>query len=914
MTLFKRAVPGLVAALFLVSLADAGPAPSGVERAASVEGITEYRLEDGLKVLLFPDPTKPTVTVNITYLVGSRNEGLGETGMAHLLEHLMFKGSKGHPNIPQELTSHGARPNGTTWFDRTNYFETFSASEENLRWALELEADRMVNSFISRKDLDSEMTVVRNEFELGENDPSNVLEERVLSTAYLWHNYGHSTIGARSDIENVPIDRLQAFYRTYYQPDNAVLLMAGKFDEEKTLGWIHEVFARVPRPARTLPAIYTAEPVQDGERAVTLRRVGDVQALAAAYHVPPGAHPDAAAVDVMTEVLADTPSGRLYKALVETGKASSVSGYFQALHDPGFVMFKAEVRTGASLEAARSAMLETLDGAASKPPAAEEVERARAKLLKNMEMTLNVSSRVGLELSEWIGMGDWRLFFIHRDRLRKVTPEEVGQAAARYLKPSNRTIGAFVPTARPDRSEVPPAPDVASLVKDYKGDPAVARGEDFDASPSNIDSRTSRTALANGMKLALLPKRTRGATVVAALTLRFGDEKSVHGRSTAAMLAADMLPRGTRRHTRQQIRDELDRLKARVSVSGGATLVTISVETMRVNLAAVLRLVAEILREPSFPENELELLRQETLTSIEEQKSEPTAIASTAFHGRLNPYPRGDVRHVSTPEERIEEVKAVRLEELRQFYSGFYGASNAQLSVVGDFDAQEIASLSGELFGGWKSPRPFERVPLPYQRVSAGTASFETPDKANAFFIAGENLEIRDDDPDYPALVLANYIFGGGFLNSRLAVRIRQKEGISYGVGSVFSANPLDRSGSFTVYAIYAPQNAGRLETAIHEELARALKEGFSDREAAEAKSGYLQARQVSRSQDAELVRLLNIDLFLDRTLSWDDAVERKISELDPRTLVEAMRRRIDLAAISEVKAGDFSKAAPAGK
>src|SRR6267154_1401066 len=212
------------------------------QRVASVEGITEYRLGNGLRVLLFPDPTKPTVTVNITYLVGSAQEGYGETGMAHLLEHLQFKGSTGHTNIPQELTEHGARTNATTWLDRTNYFETFQANDANLQWALGLEADRMVNSFIAKKDLDSEMTVVRNEFERGENDPSSVLEERVLSTAYLWHNYGKSTIGARSDIENVPIDRLQAFYHEYYQPDNALLLVAGKFDEPKTLATIQTIF------------------------------------------------------------------------------------------------------------------------------------------------------------------------------------------------------------------------------------------------------------------------------------------------------------------------------------------------------------------------------------------------------------------------------------------------------------------------------------------------------------------------------------------------------------------------------------------------------------------------------------------------------------------------------------------------
>src|SRR5207247_4109138 len=214
----KRAwlLPAILCLFFSVVSANAQ-----VEKITSVEGITEYRFEsNGLRILLFPDLSKPTITVNVTYMVGSRHENYGETGMAHLLEHLLFKGTPNHPNIPQEQTSHGARPNGSTWFDRTNYFETFQATDENLKWALDLEADRMVHSFIAKKDLDSEMTVVRNEFEMGENDPSQVLMQRTLATAYLWHNYGHVPIGARSDIERVPIERLQQFYHTYYQPDN----------------------------------------------------------------------------------------------------------------------------------------------------------------------------------------------------------------------------------------------------------------------------------------------------------------------------------------------------------------------------------------------------------------------------------------------------------------------------------------------------------------------------------------------------------------------------------------------------------------------------------------------------------------------------------------------------------------------
>src|SRR5687767_9726887 len=289
----------------------AGQLPPGTQRITSVEGITEYRLANGLQVLLFPDPSKQTITVNVTYRVGSLHENYGETGMAHLLEHLVFKGTPRHPNIPQELTAHGARPNGSTWTDRTNYFETFSATEENLRWALDLEADRMVNSFIAKKDLDSEMTVVRNEFEMGENQPIGVLFKRILSVAYDWHNYANTPIGARSDIEGVPIERLQAFYKTYYQPDNAILLVAGKFDEAATLKLVQEYFGPIPRPTRALPAMHTVEATQDGERQVILRRVGDVQVAAVAYHVPAGSHEDFAPLVLLAQVLGDTPSGRL---------------------------------------------------------------------------------------------------------------------------------------------------------------------------------------------------------------------------------------------------------------------------------------------------------------------------------------------------------------------------------------------------------------------------------------------------------------------------------------------------------------------------------------------------------------------------------------------------------------------------
>jgi zinc protease len=884
--------------------------PKGITQGPSVEGITEYRLENGLHVLLFPDPSKETITVNMTYLVGSKHENYGETGMAHLLEHMLFKGSTKHTAIMQELTEHGSRPNGTTSYDRTNYFETFRATDENLKWALDLEADRMVNSFIKKSDLDSEMTVVRNEFEMGENNPVNILMERVMSTAYLWHNYGKSTIGARSDIEDVPIERLQAFYRRNYQPDNAVLLVAGKIDESKLLPLIATYFSPIPKPTRVLSPSYTIEPTQDGERSVTLRRTGDVQAVVAGYHFPAGSDPDFAPLDVLVQVLTTQPSGRLYKALVETKKAAAASGFDYQLREPGMGIFYAQVRKESSVDVAKEAMLEALRGVIATPPTKEEVDRARTELLKSVDLELNNSEQIGLELSEWEGMGDWRLLFLHRDRIAKVTDADVLRVAKMYLKDSNLTTGLFLPTAKPERTEIPAMPDLVSTLKDYKGKAAVATGEAFDPSPKNIDSRTIRAELQPGIKMAFIAKKTRGNSVVATITLHFGDEKSLQNRTIAANMAGSMLMRGTAKHTREQIKDEFDHLKAVVQVSGGPTSASVSIETTKENLPAVMALVAEVLREPAFPAKDFEEMKQARLASLEQQKTEPNAIAQLELMRHMNTYPKSDPRYVRSTEESIADTKAVTLDEVKKFYKDFYGASKAEVAVIGDFEPESLQQSVSKLFGDWKSPGQFQRLTREYKAIEPVNKSIETPDKANAMFFAGVPVDITDESKDYPALVLGNYLLGGGFLNSRLATRIRVKDGLSYGVGSALTVRTKDNAGQFMVYAIAAPQNVAKVEADFKEEMARALKDGFTAEEVTAAKSGWLQDRQVSRSQDGELVHAIADERFWDRTMTYDADLAAKVSALTPQDIVEALRKHIDIAKVSIFKAGDFAKVA----
>jgi zinc protease len=907
----KRLIAISAATIVLTAAALAQTLPPGVQKVTSIEGVTEYAFPNGLHVLLFPDNSKPKITVNVVYMVGSRNEGYGETGMAHLLEHMVFKGTKSGQEVFKELTDHtGGNFNGTTSYDQTMYFETFNSSDENLRWALGLEAARMVNMTMLKKDLDTEMTVVRNEMESGENSPLNVLRQRVLAAAYNFHNYGKTVIGNRTDVERVPIANLTVFYQKYYQPDNAELIVAGQFDESKVLGLVAETIGAIPKPQRVLTQPYTAEPTQEGERSVILRRVGNIQGIMAVYHIPAALHPDLAALEVMAQVLGAPQTGRLYKALVDNKKAVAAGMSAGGMHDPGFAFAFAQLKPDQSIDEAQQILLKTVEGLASEPPPQEEVDRAKARILKNIELALTNSQSIGMMLGSYVGDGDWRSFFLMRDDVNKVTPADVARVAKAYLKSSNRTLGEFLPTTAPDRAEIPATPDPAVRFKDYKGGATIQQGEAFDPTPQNIEARVIRAKLPNGLKLVMFPKKTRGGTVVASLTVRCGDEKSLFGKSTAATMAGALLMRGTKKKNRQQIQDETDRLKAQITASGGINFAAANIRTLEANLADSLRFARELLREPSFPEAEFEQIRQQRIAGAESAKTEPNSLASLDMSRHMNArYPRGDVRYASTIDEQIEDLKKVTLDEVRNFYTQFYGAGEGEIAIGGQFDPAQVQKLVTELFGDWKSASRYERIVNTYAKVEKINHKIETPDKQNALFLVAMPMKMNDEDPDYAALTIAGMVFGGS-PNSRLFQRIRVKDGLSYGASAGFSMLTKDDGGRLFGSAIAAPQNMPKVEAAFNEELARALKDGFTADEVAKAKKTWQDERAVARAEESSIASLLMIRERWSRTLEWDAKLEAAVAALTPERVNEAFKRHVDPAAVSIVKGGDFKKAA----
>jgi zinc protease len=900
----------------------AGAPPKLVAR---VEGISEYSLDNGLRILLFPDSSQSKVTVNLTVLVGSRQEGYGETGMAHLLEHMVFKGTPRHPKIPKELQDHGAQFNGSTSSDRVNYFETLAASDENLEFAIDLEADRMVNSYIKGEDLASEMTVVRNEFERGENSPAEVLGKRVDAAAYNWHNYGKPTIGNRSDIERVPVENLRAFYKKYYQPDNVVLVVAGKFEEAKALGLVQKYFGPIPRPERKLVTTYTEEPPQDGERTVVLRRVGDVGVVEAAYHVPAGPHEDSAALQVLANILSTEPSGRLYKALVETKKAASARAFASREHDPGLFELDAEVPKENSLQEVEDIMLTTAETLAAKGVTDEEVSRAKRQILKAREMAAANTSQIAVSLSEWAAEGDWRLYFLNRDRIEKVTPEAVQAAAAKYLQRDNRTVGLFIPTDKAEKVTVPPTPDVASLLADYKGRAAMAQGEEFEATPANIESRARRGELPEGVKVTWLEKKSRNEEVHLALTLHYGNEENLKGFESAEAFLPALMMRGTQKLTYQQLRDELDRLEANLGTGGGGGRggrgggrrggggggstgsITFSIQAKHDTLPAVLDLLRQVLREPLLPADQFELLKRERIAAMEQAKTEPAMLAPRALQRQLNPYPPQDIRYVPTTDESLERLRQVTYEQVAQLYHEYLGSQDGELTIVGDFDPGPCLDSLKDTLSGWKAAKPYVRISMPIVGdQTGGRQSIETPDKANATYTAGLIFPLRDDDADYPALVMGNYILGSGTLSSRLGDRIRQKEGLSYGVSSSLVASAWDKRATLTITAICNPQNMSRVEIAAREELDRLLRDGVTQEELEQAKQGYLQSRKVGRTTDQALIGILSNLRQLDRTMAFEADMDQKIEGLTPEKVTAALRSHIDAKKLAVVVAGDF--------
>lgn len=871
------------------------------------EGVREFRLDNGLRILLLNDNSADQTLVNISYRVGSRHENYGESGLAHILEHMLFRGTSTLPaeKREQEMAHRGISGNATTGQDVTQYFQTFASHPDTLRWVLHMEADRMRHATISSETLATEMKVVRNEMERGENRPVRMLQQKMLAVAYDWHGYGRSTIGARSDVEQIAPPAMRQFYDRYYQPDNATLIVAGRFDEAMVLQTLQQAFGPIPRPSRQLVDTYTREPAQEGPREVTLRRKGGNPLLAVLYHIPAASHPDAAALAVLGKMLTRGPDSLLGDNLLSRELAEYVDQWRGENREPDYLLFFVELSQKHNVDKARNILLEQLEQQATARLKEDDIRLAKQSLLNELEQNEIRISAFGQTLADFDALGDWRLYFAFRDQLEKLTADDLRRVAKAYLNENNRTLGYYQPV-KDDAAVTIPEQDARPNLDQLDNRPLRISGESFDANAANLTARVQNQTLENGMRVHILPRSTRLGAVRARLIVPFGSTERLKGAAMQAELLAGMLRGGAEGMRSSDLSLRLNKLKATIHTKArGVAAVQFDISARRDTLAETLDIVHRMLNFQDLPSYRFKYEQDSWLADLDGEASNTGEQAHNVLEALLAPYPADDIRRTLSQDEKRQAVRNMSVDDLVRINRHMLAFSDASLSITGDVDAASLAPVL-QLMGRPRSHQPFSRISTPYQPSVASTRILNIAGKASADYRAGINLNVKAEDADMAALSIASYILGEDG-NARLWQRLRNQEGLSYSVGSTLAPDwTNDRNSALYLQASFPPQQRSQLARAMHEEMQRFWENGITAAELQRAKIGLKQDAVKDWSDENWQLTMLG---RLPRQGLDFIGYQRLLDQVETQTLAQvndAIRRHLAPANLVEVFAGSF--------
>jgi zinc protease len=957
--------------------------PTGVTFVTEADGIREYKLANGMKVLLVENRVAPVATVLVVYRVGSRNEAVGYTGSTHLLEHMMFKGTPTfnrdkNTQISATLQKVGADFNATTWYDRTNYFETVPSDQIEL--AIKLEADRMRNSLIADSDRQSEMTVVRNELERGQNEPSEVLDEAVYAAAFREHPYHHPTIGWRTDVEGVPTVRLKAFYDTFYHPNNSTAVIVGDFERGNTLALVNKYFGAYAASKNLIPQVYTEEPPQQGERRLVIRRAGELAIVQIAFHTPgvlgqmnvlsnedlakramdPPAQNDIYPLVVLSNALARGVTSRLYQALVEKQLAVNVSSNADQHRDPGLFNLSATVRPGVEPKLVEETVLSELRRVGEQGLTGAEVEKAKQQILAQVAYDRDGTFNIAEQMSEAEAVADWRFYKDYAANISRVQSADVQRVARAYFTEDNRTVGHFIPkqagqTALADEAgpiiaangagPIGPAAAAAAAVAGPRGlfqrgvqfykEPGVevepsenevkdARGRDGreDAAQQNrsasqqpasqggsgFASRTVRTQSSNGSSLLVLENHAT-PTIAVRGSFRAGSYFEPRDKPGLARITAEMLERGTRKRTKLEIASALESVGASIDFSTDPFNANIVARSLSKDLPLLMHTLSEELREPAFPADELDKLKQQTIAEIQEQQASTGFRAYERFtqltFDPANPF------YLPAGQKLISSINSITVDDVRRFYTEQYGGRSLILAVAGDVNAGAVKKQFEESFGSFAGPKNVDiNVTDPPQATSGRREVVLLKDKANVDIYLGAAAPLRRSAKDYYAAILANSALGESTLSSRLGLQVRDKEGLTYGINSRFRSPGL-AAGPWLIGVSVNPKNVEKAINSTVNVLRDYVEKGIRPEELADEKSSAIGSFKVSLASNAGLARALWNAEFYNLGADYLDRYPQLIRAVTVEEVNAAIRKYFRPDQLTVVLAGDYQAATP---
>ena len=790
-----------------------------------------------MKILLSQNHAAPVITFLVVYHVGSRNEAPGNTGSAHLLEHMLFNKStanfgkaNGHETFQEVLYEAGAdysTTNMTTWYDRMTGYSTVPATDLDL--AMRIESDRMSRALILDDERRPEMSVVRNEYEIGENNPYRALEKSVVAACIVAHPYHWDTIGYRSDIEGVSTEKLREHYRNFFYPDNAEAILVGDFDRTEALRLFDREFGSLAKSTNPIPSVITVEPPQEGERRVVVSRPGEVGIVELAYLRPGSLHHDFIPLDILATILSGGVNSRLYQALVETGLATDVDASNYTLKDPYPILVTATVSPTSTHERVEAAMKGVLREIAEKGVTAGELARAKSRVevavVRGRDGTYELASSLG----EAVASADWKWFVTYLDSMSAVTTADIQRVARTYFVPEHATVGWFVPI----RSQKEPAkapggakPKIPSKSKRPGAGGASDAGE---AAGATFASRTLHRVLPNGVILNVLQNRAVPTVAVHGLAFA-GRQEAPAGKPAVPALTAAMLTRGTMTRDKRTLARLLDDVGASISINAELNDAPFVASALSKDTRLLLSILADELRNPAFDPKELTKAKSELKADLL-RGYENTSLRAREGLSRLV-YPKGHPLRAADRDEMLASLDAATAADLRAFHRARYAGSGIILSVVGDVDPPSVAALVDSLFSSipaGERPRygQARTEPNPAQRAVEIMRG-----KANMDFVFGGASGLKRTDPDWEASIVANAALGQSSLTSRIGKRVRDTEGLSYTLASrFFWSDYLD--GAWGVDVAVAPKNLSKALRSTREEIDRYCKDGITEEEVA---------------------------------------------------------------------------------
>ena len=869
----------------------------GFEFVKESGGIKEYTMtSNGLRVLLKQDNTAPVATFMVTYEVGSRNEAIGYTGSTHLLEHLMFKGSrkfntkKGN-SVFQTLQSLGARMNATTWLDRTNYFAVLPS--EHLETLIEIEADRMRNAYIKEEDRQSEMTVVRNEFERGQNSPSGVLDENIWATAYQAHPYHHSTIGWKEDIENVSIERLREFYDTFYWPNNATAIAIGDFTEKEALSMIKKHFGKIRKSTKPIPEVYTAEPKQEGIRTITLKRAGQQGIVGVAHKTPAATHPDAPAFMVLSSILSSGKNSRFYKNITDKGLTTSVYIWDSLFRDPGLFTVYANLSPDVDHKTVEKAVVDEYEKIKKDGVSDEEVKNAQTQLIASMKFRQDGSYAIASGLNEAIASGDWTLYTTYDEKIGTVTKEDVQRIVKEYFKEDLSTIGYFIPLGAGGQNK-----KLATSAKDLEK----MKLKHYSEEEELLSSKVVDSEPVEGIRLLTLK---RGSGVVTLTGSMLGGDIYASGNARTADMVAAMLDQGTTNMTKFEISAKLESAGARLGFFNGQARVGFSGKFLSEDTKMVFDLLADQLKNPLFAEEDLNKVKKRQVANYKRSKESTRGNATNnmlkAFYGT------GHQNSPTDPDKAIEEIKKITPKNLKDFHLKNYGAGTMVIVAVGDVDHNSLEGLIKEGFGGWKKSPLKEKKETGTANKASDKVYVTMQDKTSTDFLVGTALGIDRYHPDYLPLYVATHTLGGNF-SARLMQTVRVKEGLTYGINSSMRGFGNGNDGYWMVGGTFSPKLLSKGESSTLREIKKWAEEGITQKELDITKSTLTGGFQVGFDSTGGLAGGILDAIIVHGDLTYLDSYPERIKAITLDEANTAISKYIFFDDLYQVAAGTIDE------